>query len=162
MKEVVVVKPMEYPEVKSVSDISTSFPDKTARIREYLEDTVILAEEQKEGMPLNRAVYETDGSQIRQIIAGDFVICGTETQTVWDIFLYGFLFSTKRKNLRGRLSLFYQTVELDVTLITFLPNGRVLAIRFYRSVEEKMSTPLYNITIDRKQRKRQHIHMRRT
>lgn len=78
MKEVVVVKPMEYPEVKSVSDISTSFPDKTARIREYLEDTVILAEEQKEGMPLNRAVYETDGSQIRQIIAGDFVICGTE------------------------------------------------------------------------------------
>lgn len=52
MKEVVVVKPMEYPEVKSVSDISTSFPDKTARICEYLEDTVILAEEQKEGMPL--------------------------------------------------------------------------------------------------------------
>lgn len=78
MKEVVVVKPEEYPEVKTVEDISVSFPDKTVRIGGCLIDMVVLAEEQKEGVPLNRAVYETDGSQIRQIIAGDFVICGIE------------------------------------------------------------------------------------
>lgn len=78
MKEVVVVKPVEYPEVKSVEDISVSFPDKTVKIGGYLDDMVIMAVEQKEGVPLNRAVYEADGSQIRQIIAGDFVICGIE------------------------------------------------------------------------------------
>ena len=78
MKEVVVVKPEEYPEVKTVEDISESFPDKTVRIGGCLIDMVVLAEEQKEGVPLNRAVYETDESQIRQIIAGDFVICGIE------------------------------------------------------------------------------------
>lgn len=76
MKEVVGVKPMEYPEVKSVEDISASFPDKTVRIGGYLDDMVIMAVEQTESVPLNRAVYDTDGSQIRQIIAGDFVICG--------------------------------------------------------------------------------------
>lgn len=78
MKEVVGVQPMEYPEVKSVEDISASFPDKTVRIGGYLDDMVIMAVEQTESVPLNRAVYDTDGSQIRQIIAGDFVICGIE------------------------------------------------------------------------------------
>ena len=37
---------------------------------------MILAPEQKEGLVLNRGLFDTGETQMRQIVAGDFLICG--------------------------------------------------------------------------------------
>lgn len=74
--KVVVVRPEEYPQVAEIEDVSAWFSGAFIQIPAYTQDTVILAPEQKEGLTLNRGLFDPGQSQMRQIVAGDFLICG--------------------------------------------------------------------------------------
>ena len=74
--KVVVVRPEEYPQVAEIEDVSAWFSGAFIQIPAYTQDTVILAPEQKEGLTLNRGLFDSGQSQIRQIVAGDFLVCG--------------------------------------------------------------------------------------
>lgn len=74
--KVVVVRPEEYPQVVVMEDVSAWFSGAFIQIPAYTQDTVILAPEQKEGLTLNRGLFDSGQSQIRQIVAGDFLVCG--------------------------------------------------------------------------------------
>ena len=74
--KVVVVRPEEHPQVVVMKDVSAWFSGAFIQIPAYTQDTVILAPEQKEGLTLNRGLFDSGQSQIRQIVAGDFLVCG--------------------------------------------------------------------------------------
>ena len=74
--KVVVVKPEEYPQVVVIEDVDAWFNGEYIQIPAYTQDTVILASEQKEGLILNRGLYDPGQTQMRQIVAGDFLLCG--------------------------------------------------------------------------------------
>lgn len=74
--KVVVVKPEEYPQVVVIEDVDAWFNGEYIQIAAYTQDTVILAPEQKEGLILNRGLYDPGQTQMRQIVAGDFLLCG--------------------------------------------------------------------------------------
>lgn len=73
---VVIVRPEEHPQVLMMEDVNTWFGGVFIQIPAYTQDTVILAPEQKEGLTLNRGLFYSGQSQMRQIVAGDFLICG--------------------------------------------------------------------------------------
>lgn len=73
---VVIVRPEEHPQVLMMEDVNTWFGGVFIQIPAYTQDTVILAPEQKEGLTLNRGLFDSGQSQMRQIVAGDFLICG--------------------------------------------------------------------------------------
>lgn len=73
---VVIVRPEEYPQVVVMEDVSAWFSGAFIQIPAYTQDTVILAPEQKEGLTLNRGLFDSGQSHIRQIVAGDFLVCG--------------------------------------------------------------------------------------
>ena len=74
--KVVVVRPEEHPQVVVMKDVSAWFSGAFIQISAYTQDRVILAPEQKEGLTLNRGLFDSGQSQIRQIVAGDFLVCG--------------------------------------------------------------------------------------
>ena len=74
--KVVVVRPEEHPQVVVMKDVSAWFSGAFIQIPAYTQVTVILAPEQKEGLTLNRGLFDSGQSQIRQIVAGDFLVCG--------------------------------------------------------------------------------------
>lgn len=74
--KVVVVKPEIYPQVIVIEDVSAWFNGEYIQMPAYTQDTVILASEQKEGLILNRGLYDSGQTQMRQIVAGDFLLCG--------------------------------------------------------------------------------------
>ena len=73
---VVVVRPEEYPETAVLESVEPWFEGEYIKIPAYTHGTVILAPEQKEGLVLNRGLFDTGETQMRQIVAGDFLICG--------------------------------------------------------------------------------------
>ena len=74
--KVVVVRPEEYPQVVVIEDVTTWFSGAYIQIPAYTQDTVILAPEQREGLTLNRGLFDPGQTQMRQIVAGDFLVCG--------------------------------------------------------------------------------------
>ena len=74
--KVVVVRPEEHPQVVVMKDVSAWFSGAFIQIPAYTQDTVILAPEQKEGLTLNRGLFDPGQTQMRQIVAGDFLVCG--------------------------------------------------------------------------------------
>ena len=75
--KVVIVRPEEYPEKAALGNLDDWLScGKYVVIPAYTQETVILAPEQKEGMVLNRGLFDTGETQMRQIVAGDFLICG--------------------------------------------------------------------------------------
>ena len=73
----VVVKPEQYPEVALDENVEEWFKgEQYAQIPAYTPDTVILAPEQKNGLVLNRGLFEAGCTQMLQIVAGDFFVCG--------------------------------------------------------------------------------------
>lgn len=72
----VVVRPEEYPQVVVIEDVCAWFNGAYIQIQAYTQDTVILAPEQKEGLTLNRGLFDPGQTQMRQIVAGDFLVCG--------------------------------------------------------------------------------------
>ena len=78
--KVVVVRPEEHPQVVVMKDESAWFSGAFIQIPAYTQDTVILAPEQKEGLTLNRGLFDSGQSQMRQIVAGDFLVCGVSEE----------------------------------------------------------------------------------
>lgn len=78
--KVVVVRPEEYPQVVVMKDVSAWFSGAFIQIPAYTQDTVILAPEQKEDLTLNRGLFDSGQSQMRQIVAGDFLVCGVSEE----------------------------------------------------------------------------------
>ena len=57
--KVVVVRPEEHPQVVVMKDVSAWFSGAFIQIPAYTQDTVILAPEQKEGLTLNRGLFDS-------------------------------------------------------------------------------------------------------
>lgn len=75
--KVVIVRPEEYPETTVLENLADWFDGgKYVMIPAYTPETIILAPEQKEGLILNRGLFDAGETQMRQIVAGDFLICG--------------------------------------------------------------------------------------
>lgn len=75
--KVVIVRPEEYPETAVLEDLADWFDGgKYVMIPAYTQETIILAPEQQEGLVLNRGLFDAGETQMRQIVAGDFLICG--------------------------------------------------------------------------------------
>lgn len=75
--KVVIVRPEEYPETAVLKNLNDWFVGgRYITIPAYTKETVILAPEQKEGLVLNRGLFDPGQTQMREVIAGDFIVCG--------------------------------------------------------------------------------------
>ena len=75
--KVVIVRPEKYPETAVLKNLDDRFDEgRYVTIPAYTQETVILAPEQKEGLVLNRGLFDPGQTQMREIIAGDFIVCG--------------------------------------------------------------------------------------
>lgn len=75
--KVVIVRPEEYPETAVLENLDDWFDGgRYVTIPAYTRETVILAPEQKEGLVLSRGLFDPGQTQMREVIAGAFIVCG--------------------------------------------------------------------------------------